>query len=81
MPVRVRLPDRDRFDPARLGTTLIRAPTGALVPLAAVAQPERANGQATLLRENLRQMALVTAGSKDATSAAPSRTCRTGCER
>ncbi len=61
VPVRVRLPDKDRFDPVRLGTTLLRASSGALVPLAAVAQPERADGQATLMRENLRQMALVTA--------------------
>ena len=61
VPVRVRLPDRERFDPSRLGTTLLRGSSGSLVPLAAVAQPERADGQATLMRENLRQMALVTA--------------------
>jgi len=61
VPVRVRLPDRERFDPSRLGTTLLRGSSGSLVPLAAVSQPERADGQATLMRENLRQMALVTA--------------------
>ena len=61
VPVRVRLPDRERFDPSRLGTTLLRGSSGSIVPLAAVAQPERADGQATLMRENLRQMALVTA--------------------
>ena len=61
VPVRVRLPDRERFDPSRLGTTLLRGSSGSLVPLAAVAQPQRADGQATLMRENLRQMALVTA--------------------
>ena len=59
VPVRVRLDDRFRFDPARLEQTAIRASDGQLVPLSAVARAVRANGQAELLRENLRQMALV----------------------
>jgi len=59
VPVRVRLEDRFRFDPTRLPQTLIRTGEGALVPLSSLAHPVRANGQAELLRENLRQMALV----------------------
>jgi hydrophobe/amphiphile efflux-1 (HAE1) family protein len=59
VPVRVRLDDRFRFDPARLPSTLIRTPEGGLMPVSALAHPVRANGQAELLRENLRQMAVV----------------------
>jgi CzcA family heavy metal efflux pump len=59
VPVRVRLDDKFRFDPTRLPQTLIRASEGNLVPVAALAHPVRANGQAELLRENLRQMAVV----------------------
>jgi len=59
VPVRVRLDDRSRFDPTRLPQTLLHSPDGALVPVSSVAQPVRANGQAELLRENLRQMAVV----------------------
>jgi multidrug efflux pump subunit AcrB len=59
VPVRVRLDDRFRFDPSRLPQTLIRTSEGGLIPLAALASPVRLNSQAELLRENLRQMALV----------------------
>jgi multidrug efflux pump subunit AcrB len=59
VPVRVRLDDRFRFDPSRLPQTLIRTSEGALIPLSTLAQPTRVNSQAELLRENLRQMALV----------------------
>ena len=59
VPVRVRLPDAVRFDVARLADTLLRTPAGALVPVSRVARAERSNGQAELLRENLRGMALV----------------------
>src|SRR6476620_6868243 len=59
VPVRVRLADRFRFDPAHLPETMIHAPNGALVPVSALASPVRANGQSELLRENLRQMAVV----------------------
>jgi multidrug efflux pump subunit AcrB len=59
VPVRVRLPDAVRFDVARLPDTLLRTPAGALVPVSRVAHAERSNGQAELLRENLRGMALV----------------------
>jgi CzcA family heavy metal efflux pump len=59
IPVRVRLPDEVRFDPVRLPQTLIKSGDGHLIPLASVAHMERSNGQAELLRENLRSMALV----------------------
>ena len=61
VPVRVRLEDRYRFDPAHLGETMIHAPNGALVPVSSLAKATRANGQSELLRENLRQMAVVSA--------------------
>ena len=61
VPVRVRLPDLFRFDPDRMAQTLIKTGGGRLVPVAAVAKPERADGQSEMLRENLRGMALVTA--------------------
>jgi len=60
VPVRVRLPDEVRFDPTRLAQTLIKTGDGKLIPLASVAHMERSNGQAELLRENLRSMGLVT---------------------
>ena len=59
VPVRVRLEDSFRFDPTRLPETLIRSSEGSLVPLSSLAHTMRANGQSELLRENLRQMALV----------------------
>jgi CzcA family heavy metal efflux pump len=59
IPVRVRLPDAVRFDSVRLPQTLIRSAEGTLIPLGSVAHMERSNGQAELLRENLRSMALV----------------------
>jgi CzcA family heavy metal efflux pump len=61
VPVRVRLDDRFRFDPAQLPSTMIRTANGGLVPVSALAHPVRADGQAELLRENLRQMAVVSA--------------------
>lgn len=59
VPVRVRLTDAARFDPLRLPQTLIRTGDNKLIPLASVAHMQRSNGQAELLRENLRSMALV----------------------
>jgi CzcA family heavy metal efflux pump len=59
IPVRVRLPDSFRFNPEQLPETLLRTPDAKLVPVRAVAHTERSNGQAELLRENLRGMALV----------------------
>jgi CzcA family heavy metal efflux pump len=60
VPVRVRFPDRVRFDPARLGALTLKTPDGRIVPLASVARPVVATGDGELTRENLRQMALVT---------------------
>jgi multidrug efflux pump subunit AcrB len=59
IPVRVRLPDLYRFDPPRLSQALIHTPAGGLVPVSSLASPVRQNGQAELLRENLRQMVVV----------------------
>jgi multidrug efflux pump subunit AcrB len=61
VPVRARLPDSFRFDPAKLPDTLIRTGDNKLVPVSAVAHPVRSNGQSELLRENLRSMASVRA--------------------
>ncbi|MGE5815948.1 MAG: efflux RND transporter permease subunit, partial [Acidobacteriota bacterium] len=61
IPVRVRLPDQVRFDAGRQADTLVRTNRGTLVPLRSIAHATRSNGQADLMRENLRQMALVTA--------------------
>lgn len=59
VPVRVRLPDSVRFDPAKLSQTLLHTADGKLVPVSSLAHETRSNGQAQLLRENLRGMALV----------------------
>jgi CzcA family heavy metal efflux pump len=59
IPVRVRLPDEMRFDPAHTSQTLIRNGEGKLIPLTAVAHMTRSNGQSELLRENLRSVAVV----------------------
>jgi CzcA family heavy metal efflux pump len=59
IPVRVRLPDSFRFDPNKLGSTLIRTSDGKSLPVSEVATMQRANGQGELLRENLRPMAIV----------------------
>jgi CzcA family heavy metal efflux pump len=59
IPVRVRLSDAARLDPAALPGTLIRTPEGQSVPLSALAHMVRANGQAELQRENLRPMVVV----------------------
>ncbi len=59
IPVRVRLPDSFRFNPANLGRTLLRTADGKTLPVSEVASMVRANGQGELLRENLRPMAVV----------------------
>ena len=61
VPVRVRYPDSVRFDPTQLGQTSIKGATGALVPASALVTVSQTGGQPELMRENLRQMALVTA--------------------
>jgi len=61
IPVRVRYPDADRFEPSRLGDTPIRGAGGAVIPVSSLARVVRTDGQSTLTRENLREMALLTA--------------------
>jgi multidrug efflux pump subunit AcrB len=61
IPVRVRYPDADRFDPSRLGNAPIRGAGGSVVPVSTLAHAVSTDGQNTLMRENLRQMGLVTA--------------------
>ena len=61
IPVRVRYPDRDRFDPTQLARLTLKTPDGRLVPLSSVARPVVTTGDGELTRENLRQVALVTA--------------------
>jgi len=60
IPVRVRLRDQDRFDPARQARLSLKTPDGRWVPLATVARAMVARGDGELTRENLRQVALVT---------------------
>ncbi len=59
IPVRVRYPDADRFDPTRLARTTLKTPDGRNLPLDSVAQPVMVTGDGELTRENLRQVALV----------------------
>ena len=61
VPVRVRYPDAIRLDPGRLGETTVRGPDGQSVPIAGLAHPTASASGPVLQRENLRQMALVTA--------------------
>ncbi|MBI1874408.1 MAG: efflux RND transporter permease subunit [Acidobacteria bacterium] len=65
IPVRVRYPDAIRFDATRLGETLVRGAEGRTAPISTIAKPQRSTGQTVLTRENLRQMALVTARLED----------------
>jgi multidrug efflux pump subunit AcrB len=59
--VRVRYPDRNRFDPDWVHDFPLVSPAGAVVPLSAVAAVSTAQGQAELFREDLKQMIPVTA--------------------
>jgi CzcA family heavy metal efflux pump len=61
IPVRVRYPDADRFSPEKLASTTVRGAAGQRTPASTLATIASENGQEELLRENLRQMALVTA--------------------
>jgi CzcA family heavy metal efflux pump len=65
VPVRVRLPDSFRFDPARLPSTLIRTSEGKPLPVSEVATMTRSVGQGELSRENLRPMAVVSGRLED----------------
>jgi len=61
IPVRVRYPDSFRFNPSHLGETTIRGADGKLAPASTLATITSQTGQEELLRENLRQMGLVSA--------------------
>lgn len=61
IPVRVRYPDAQRFSPERLADTTVRGKDGQLTPASALVTIEDGPGDPELMRENLRQMALVTA--------------------
>jgi CzcA family heavy metal efflux pump len=61
LPVRVRWPDRARFDAAALERVRLRTPSGALVPLGTVAHPADGCTSSEVTRENLRLMVPVTA--------------------
>ena len=65
VPVRVRFPDRARFDPASLENTMVRGANGKTVPASALVHVGEDVAQVELSRENLRQMALITAHLKD----------------
>lgn len=65
IPVRVRYPDAYRLDPQRMADTLVRAPDGKTVPLGAIAHSSTTGGEIILQRENLKQMAFVTAHLED----------------
>jgi len=59
IPVRVRYPDAVRFNQGRLGETVIRGAEAKTAPISALATVVPAAGQTVLMRENLRQMVMV----------------------
>lgn len=61
IPVRVRYPDANRFNPARLSETTVRGADGRLTPASALVSISQQTGDPELMRENLRQMALISA--------------------
>lgn len=61
IPVRVRYPDAYRLDPQRMAETPVRAQDGRNIPLGSLAHSETTEGELVLDRENLRQMAMVSA--------------------
>ena len=61
VPVRVRYPDASRFDGTKLAQTMIRGTNGKLTPASALVRITPHGSQAELMRENLRQMAIITA--------------------
>ena len=62
VPIRVRAPDAVRFDPLHLGSVLIYGEGKHPTPLAALATFHDTSSAAELVRENQRQMLIVTAG-------------------
>src|SRR4029077_7121738 len=63
--VRVRYPNAVRFDPARIIGLPLAVGAAGVVPISAIAVPERAGAQTELVRENLRPVAIVTADRED----------------
>jgi len=61
IPVRVRYPDTFRFSGSKLNDTMVRGASGKLAPASALVTITEQGPQAELRRENLRQMALITA--------------------
>jgi CzcA family heavy metal efflux pump len=61
IPVRVRYPDAYRMDPQRMAETPVRAPDGRNIALGSLAHSTTTEGALILDRENLRQMAMVSA--------------------
>jgi CzcA family heavy metal efflux pump len=59
IPVRVRYPDAIRFNQGRLGETVVHGAEGRTAPISALATVVPAAGQTVLMRENLRQMVMV----------------------
>jgi len=64
-PLVVRLPDRQRTDPAALAATLISTPTGQVLPLERVAKITLTEGPATINREWGRRRITVQANLRD----------------
>jgi len=62
IPVRVRYPDAVRLDPNRLGQTTVRNADGKVATIASLAHPTESAPGPIMKRENLRQMATITAG-------------------
>jgi CzcA family heavy metal efflux pump len=61
VPVRVRYPDAVRYNQSRLAETTVRGASGKLTPAAALVHIVPHGSQAELMRENLRQMAIISA--------------------
>ncbi|PYQ50670.1 MAG: AcrB/AcrD/AcrF family protein [Acidobacteria bacterium] len=61
IPVRVRYPDPIRLDPNRLAQTPVKGPDGKLATIASLAHPTASAPGPIMKRENLRQMATITA--------------------
>jgi hydrophobe/amphiphile efflux-1 (HAE1) family protein len=60
IPVRVRYPDTFRFNGAKLPETMIRGANGKLTSAASLVTISEQGGESELMRENLRQMAILT---------------------
>ncbi len=65
IPVRARYPDAYRMDPEKMASTPIRAADGRSIPLGSLAHSTTTEGELVLVRENLRQVALVTGRLED----------------